>query len=685
MKKQTQKPIDKEKLEIRENFQAVLLADTYVTRLAPITKEIPKCLLPVGNVPLIEHTMNWLEANKIYELLVVYTSHSQKIEQYFSQRDKCNMKIQLIHAHDAKTVGDALRELQYKGVVYGDFLLCYGDMVSNIKLQSAIKHFLWKKKENSLNIMTAVLKKTHPFDSNRTYQDDDFAFVIEKQSGDILQIENINKEDYFELNLERLKVSKGAALGQKIHYNYLDNQIYICSLDVLKAFQENFTFNSFREDFMKELLTAEINEEKISSYIVSDSEYSLRASDPRLYYKINQSVIKRYTYPFTVNKMMAYQKQNVLNQDFNIFMGKTTKIAHSTVIGNNSCIGDATQIGENTNVQASVVGKNCNIGSKVQIQRCIIQDNVIIEDGSIVKDSIICSNAVVKKNCIIKEGSILSYNVITKPDTTLPEYTMATTFEYDKDLIEENQDESSKLFEKGFLYTAQLFVQNEAMLGYNQHEIIQNYEDVDDLVHEEKEGSEEDIGQREDAIFQSLAEDIRQIVQEALNDPPKTDHSTVEIHNLKVAENIEGWRCIQVFVPEILNGLIVKFKESANPQERISHIKTLLGNWNKLFRKFVHSDEDSLIFISEIEQFCIAHKDFYDFLHIFLQLLFQNEILTKEYILNWVNDRRNQSTDDQKHFLDLCKDFIEWLESDDDDEEEEEEEDPDGEDNEDDN
>lgn len=59
-------------------------------------------------------------------------------------------------------------------------------MISNIKLQSAIKHFLWKKKENSLNIMTAVLKKTHPFDSNRAFADDDYAFVIEKQSGDIL-------------------------------------------------------------------------------------------------------------------------------------------------------------------------------------------------------------------------------------------------------------------------------------------------------------------------------------------------------------------------------------------------------------------------------------------------------------------------------------------------------------------
>lgn len=60
MKKQVAKPQDKEKIEIRENFQAVLLADTYVTRMAPVTLETPKCLLPVANVPLIEYTIAWL-------------------------------------------------------------------------------------------------------------------------------------------------------------------------------------------------------------------------------------------------------------------------------------------------------------------------------------------------------------------------------------------------------------------------------------------------------------------------------------------------------------------------------------------------------------------------------------------------------------------------------------------------
>lgn len=79
----------------------------------------------------------------------------------------------------------------------------------------------------------------------------------------------MNNEDYFSLNLDRLKLSRGAAVDHVLHYDYVDAQVYVCSTDVLKAFQENFTFNSFRDDFIKEILTAEINEERISSYALS--------------------------------------------------------------------------------------------------------------------------------------------------------------------------------------------------------------------------------------------------------------------------------------------------------------------------------------------------------------------------------------------------------------------------------
>ena len=103
--------------------------------------------------------------------------------------------------------------MQYKGIVYGDFVLAYGDMVSNFNLQSAIRHFLSKKREDSLNIMTTVLRTASCMDSSRSIMDDDYGYVIDSSNGDILQVENMSNEAVFSLNLERLKVSKGSGKG----------------------------------------------------------------------------------------------------------------------------------------------------------------------------------------------------------------------------------------------------------------------------------------------------------------------------------------------------------------------------------------------------------------------------------------------------------------------------------------
>jgi len=82
-----------------------------------------------------------------------------------------------------------------------------------MQLQSAIRHFLSKKREDSLNIMTDVLRTASCIDSGRSIMDDDYGYVIDSTNGDILQVENMRNEVVFNLNLERLKVSKGAAKG----------------------------------------------------------------------------------------------------------------------------------------------------------------------------------------------------------------------------------------------------------------------------------------------------------------------------------------------------------------------------------------------------------------------------------------------------------------------------------------
>lgn len=53
-----------------------------------------------------------------------------------------NISLKLIHTPDSKNNGDQLRELYSHKVIRSDFILIYGDVITNIQLQEPIKKYL---------------------------------------------------------------------------------------------------------------------------------------------------------------------------------------------------------------------------------------------------------------------------------------------------------------------------------------------------------------------------------------------------------------------------------------------------------------------------------------------------------------------------------------------------------------
>ena len=51
-------------------MKALLLAAGYGTRLHPVTKTTPKCLIEIGGKPLLGHWINHLKNDRITEILV---------------------------------------------------------------------------------------------------------------------------------------------------------------------------------------------------------------------------------------------------------------------------------------------------------------------------------------------------------------------------------------------------------------------------------------------------------------------------------------------------------------------------------------------------------------------------------------------------------------------------------------
>ena len=68
--------------------QAVILAAGLNTRMFPVSKVIPKALLPLGAKPVIHHLVEECNAVGIREIVVVQREKNTLIEQYFSKNKK---------------------------------------------------------------------------------------------------------------------------------------------------------------------------------------------------------------------------------------------------------------------------------------------------------------------------------------------------------------------------------------------------------------------------------------------------------------------------------------------------------------------------------------------------------------------------------------------------------------------
>ena len=148
-----------------ELLQAILLADSFRKRMSPITYTTPKSLLPLVNVPILEYTLELLVSAGVKELFIVCCCHAEKIQEYVENSASCKQfQVSIIVAPACKSVGAAMREVDSRGKIRGDFILVNGDVVSNMKLEPALLAHKKRREEekNKDAILTMVFKTVHP-------------------------------------------------------------------------------------------------------------------------------------------------------------------------------------------------------------------------------------------------------------------------------------------------------------------------------------------------------------------------------------------------------------------------------------------------------------------------------------------------------------------------------------------
>ena len=113
-------------------MKAIILAGGLGKRLKPITDYIPKPLVPIKNVPIIEWQINYLKKFDVDEVIVCTGYKTKMIENYLKIKNM-NIKIKFSIEKSALGTGGAIKKAG-RSIGEDSFFVINGDVISNIDL-----------------------------------------------------------------------------------------------------------------------------------------------------------------------------------------------------------------------------------------------------------------------------------------------------------------------------------------------------------------------------------------------------------------------------------------------------------------------------------------------------------------------------------------------------------------------
>jgi mannose-1-phosphate guanylyltransferase len=121
--------------------KAVLLAAGLGTRLRPITDDVPKCLVPIGGIPLLEYWLRTFERYGLTDVLINTHYLPEQVIAFVESRDS-GPKVTL--AYEPELLGSAGTVLANRNWIGDDeaFVIAYADNLTNVNLADMVSFHL---------------------------------------------------------------------------------------------------------------------------------------------------------------------------------------------------------------------------------------------------------------------------------------------------------------------------------------------------------------------------------------------------------------------------------------------------------------------------------------------------------------------------------------------------------------
>ncbi len=362
--------------------QAVVLAGGKGTRLSPLTKKLPKPLVPVANRPMLDYALELLEIAGIKKVIVVVKYLGEQIRDHLENLET-SLEV-VVPMVDPLDTADAVRKVG--NFIDGDFVVSMADIITNLPIRDQIE---FHERRNAF--ATMALKDVE-------YPQQRFGVIWLGEKGEIkLFLEKPRPEELF---FSAIGFSQQRASGLDV--NLVNTGIYSFNYEVLEVLNTAQDLMDFGRDVFPYLV-----QESYKVFGFVKEFYWLDAGNPLTYLWGNWDVLRRWAWP-----LMPYG-----NDNGGIWTGENTSIAKSAKIIPPVAIGDNVEIKQNSVVgPLSVIGSNSSIEEDAIVRKSVLLENVAIERGSEITQAIICSHSRISSGTRILPGAIIGWNVMVPPN-----------------------------------------------------------------------------------------------------------------------------------------------------------------------------------------------------------------------------------------------------------------------------
>jgi translation initiation factor eIF-2B subunit epsilon len=695
-----------------QKMQAIVLADSFQTRFMPLTSVKPRCLLPLANTPLIDYTLEFLaQTNTVDEIYIMCCSHADQIQEYIDSSKWVSLsspfkKIQTISSKESRSVGDAMRDIDSRGLITGDFILISGDVVTNLDISMVLENHKTYKQNDRDYICTMVLTQAAPMHRSRSIIEP-ACFIMDKATNRCLYYQDLppinGKKTSVNIDPEVLEDIEEF----EINNNLIDCHVDICTATVPTIFQENFDYQTLRSDFVKGVLGSDLLKKHIYSYITKD-QYSARVESWQTYDGISQDIIERWCYPIVPERNLlqdqtyTYDTQHIYKEN-NVILSQSCKLISGVVIGQDSFVGDKTEI------ENSVIGRSCKIGSNVIIENSYIWDGAVIEDNCIIKHSIVANDSLIRKNVILSSGSVIGFGVVIDENVIVGNNvkiikdqineqfssTAISTVSSDLDTDEEDQEFSKSSNTPntsicdpsvvgyngvGFLYEEKEYQNDDVLSGGIVYEMAElNLSDASIAsstftVHHSNKKKRRTHSSASGFISEDEGENFDQeaiaTVERAMENNHDLDTAMLELNTLRMSMNVTYHEvressCLAMIkrVNHFIQTDTLGVKGAA---------EKIFRKWGKMFERQVFDGDDQIDLLLILQKTCYKLDSDYKALLFgcIAVILYDIDILDDDNIISWWNSEESKSMPEIREKL---AKWIEMLQADSSEEEDEEE------------